>query len=340
MILVLELIFAFILSLIITPAARKLGIQDKPNYRKIHDKPIPKGGGIGIFIPVLLLELITFLFFKTYVALDAFQYFTVVIVTFVLSAQGLIDDKLELGPKIKLCIQIIVTALTLCSGVAFHTFGIEVLDLLLTAVWIIGIMNAVNLIDGLDGLAAGVAVISCAGFGLIGYAFGDITITLLSAVIIGGCLGFLKYNFRPAKIFMGDTGSVPLGYNLAIIGILCANAVSGKTSVIIPVMMLGIPIFDTLLTVARRAINHKPIFKPDRSHFYNLMIDLKGLGHKNTVIIIYAANTALAALSGIIAFSDGIWRIASVCIIFAAACLFSIKMGFIHTDSDVPSKNR
>jgi UDP-GlcNAc:undecaprenyl-phosphate GlcNAc-1-phosphate transferase len=325
---------AIILSLVITPAAIKLCILDKPNYRKIHDKPIPKGGGIGIFIPAILLELNTFLFFSTYITLDTFKYFTIMLVTFVLLLVGIIDDKLELGSKSKLCIQIIITILTLSSGIRFHAFGIEALDLLLTAVWIIGIINAVNLIDGLDGLAAGIAVISCVGFSFIGYVYGDKTITMLSLIIIGGCLGFLKYNFRPARIFMGDTGSVPLGYNLAIIGILCENVISGKFSIIIPVIMVGIPIFDTLLTITRRAVYHKHIFQPDRSHFYNLMIDLKGIGHKNTVLIIYAINTVLATLSSILAFSKDVWRAASICTIIAAACLLSKWMGFIKTDSD------
>lgn len=330
---------AIVISLVITPAAIKLCILDKPNYRKIHDKPIPKGGGIGIFIPVILLELNTFIFFNTYITLDVIKYFTIMIVTFVLLIEGIVDDKLELGSKAKLCIQIIVTLLTLSSGIGFHAFGIEALDLLLTAAWIIGVMNAVNLIDGLDGLAAGVAAISCAGFSFIGYVYGDRTVTMLSLLIIGGCLGFLKYNFRPARIFMGDTGSVPLGYNLAIIGILCENVTGGKASIIVPVIMVGIPIFDTLLSVTRRVVNHKSIFQPDRSHFYNLMIDLKGIEHKNTVLIIYAINTALAVLSSILAFSNDLLRVASICTIIATACLLSKKMGFIKTDGVSYSNN-
>ncbi|HYE11479.1 MAG TPA: MraY family glycosyltransferase [Patescibacteria group bacterium] len=324
---------AIALSLVITPAAIKLNILDKPNYRKIHDKPIPKGGGIGIFIPAVFLELSTFLFFNTSVMLDVFKFFTIMFVTFALMLAGIIDDKLELRPKAKLYIQIIVTILTLSSGIRFHTFDIKALDLLLTAAWIIGIVNAVNLIDGLDGLAAGVAVISCVGFSLIGFAYGDKTITVLSLIIIGGCLGFLKYNFRPAQIFMGDTGSVPLGYTLAIIGILCENAARGKASIIISIIMLGIPIFDTLLTFVRRAIKHKPLFQPDRSHFYNLMIDLKGIEHKKTVLIIYAIHAVLAALSCILAFSSDGWRAVSFFLIIATACLLSKRMGFIKTDS-------
>jgi UDP-GlcNAc:undecaprenyl-phosphate GlcNAc-1-phosphate transferase len=162
---------------------------------------------------------------------------------------------------------------------------------------------------------------------------------LLSLIIIGGCIGFLKYNFRPARIFMGDTGSVPLGYNLAIIGILCENIISGKAPIIIPVIMIGIPIFDTFLTVVRRAVNHKSIFQPDRSHFYNLMIDLKGIDHKNTVLIIYAVNAVLVTISSVLAFSKDVWRIASICTIIAAAFLLSKTMGFIKTDSDSYSKN-
>lgn len=330
---------AAILSLVITPAAIKLNILDKPNYRKIHDKPIPKGGGIGIFLPAVLLELSILIFFSTYVVIDTFKCFTIMFVTIALMLAGIIDDKLELGAKTKLCIQIIAAIFTLSTGIRFHTFDIMALDLLLTGAWIIGIVNAVNLIDGLDGLAAGVAAISCVGFSIIGYAYGDKAITTLSLIIVGGCLGFLKYNFRPARIFMGDTGSIPLGYNLAIIGILCENVISGKASIIVPIIMIGIPIFDTILTFTRRIVNHKPVFQPDRSHFYNLIVDYKGIEHKNTVLIIYAINAVLVTLSCILAFSNYGWRVASIFIIMAAACLLSKSMGFIKTDSDYYSKN-
>lgn len=331
----LDFALAVLLSLLIAPLAIKMRILDKPNYRKIHDKPIPKGGGIGIFIPVILLEGINFLFFKSYVSLGTFKYFTIMFVTITLMILGIIDDKYELGSKIKLCIQIIVMLLTLGSGIRFHTFDIAVIDLILTAVWIIGIINAVNLIDGLDGLAAGVAVISCVGFSVIGYEFGDKTIIMLSMMLIGGCLGFLRYNFRPARIFMGDTGSVPLGYNLAIIGILCENVTRGIASIIIPIIMIGIPIYDTLLTVARRALNRKPILQPDRSHFYNLMIDLKGVEHKRAVLIIYGLNIVLVTISSLLAFSDDLWRAVSFFIIITAAWLLSKKIGFIKTDGDL-----
>lgn len=323
---------AFILSLIITPAAIKLCILDKPNYRKIHDKPIPKGGGIGIFLPTIFLELITVVFFYDYVSLDIFKYLTITFVTLILMAEGIIDDKIELGSKVKLCIQIIVALLTLCSGIRFHTFDIKLLDLTLSAIWIIGIINAINLIDGLDGLAAGIAVIACTGFSIIGFLCGDKTITILSLIIIGGCFGFLKYNFRPARIFMGDTGSIPLGYNLAVIGILCENITRGKVSLLIPVIMLGIPVYDTLLSIIRRAVNHKPIFQPDRSHFYNLIIDLKGIGHMNTVLIIYAINIIMAAISIILAFTLDIWRIIFFFALSFVAYLLSIKLGFVRGD--------
>ncbi len=323
---------ALILSLVLTPAAIKLGILDKPNYRKIHDKPIPKGGGIGIFIPIILIGWINLLLFRSTITLDVFQYYAILFATLALMILGIVDDKYELGSKIKLCIQIIVTLFTLSSGIRFHTFDIIPLDLLLTAVWIIGIINAVNLIDGLDGLAAGIGIISCAGFGTLGYAFGNKTILILSLMLIGGCLGFLKYNFRPARIFMGDTGSVPLGYILAILGILCENTISGKASILISVMMVGIPIYDTLLTVTRRTFNHKPLFQPDRSHFYNLMIDLLGVEHKRAVLIIYGLNVVLITISSLLAFSGDLWRITTAGIIIFTACLLSKRLGFIRTD--------
>ncbi|OQB20514.1 MAG: putative undecaprenyl-phosphate N-acetylglucosaminyl 1-phosphate transferase [Firmicutes bacterium ADurb.Bin182] len=330
---------AGILSLIITPRARRLRIMDRPDYRKIHKEPIPKGGGIGIFIPVILLELAAFLIFKVYSAPESFRFLTVIFVTAALSATGLLDDKYDFNWKIKLGVQITLTIFTLAAGLKFHFFDFEALDIPLTALWILGITNAVNLLDGLDGLAAGVAVLSSAGFAFIGAVFQAHYLMLLSLTVAGACLGFLKYNFRPAQVFMGDAGSVPLGYNLAVLGILSGNAIGGSSAVIIPVLMLGIPIFDTLLTIVRRMVRHRPLFQPDRSHFYNLMIDISGIGHRNTVLVIYAVQAGLIVLSCGLVYSGSIWRVASIFIVAFIACFISKVSGFLKSDGDYKTED-
>lgn len=283
---------AFLLSIIITPIAIKLNILDKPNYRKIHTKPIPKAGGLGIFIPYIIL-LVSYINSNGWSKSNA----AILSVTIYLLIVGVTDDKIELSSKTKFILQSIAGIFTVYMGIYFNLTSIYIINILISLTFIVGIINAVNLIDGLDGLSAGIGIISLCGILYLSIAFNNSLLIFLASVLICSSLGFLIFNFRPAKIFMGDTGSLPLGYNLAVLTIICSNEIRGIEGLLFSTIILGLPIFDTLLTMYRRYVNNRPIFAPDRSHFYNLLMDLKGIEHRNVVLILYFINFILVILS-------------------------------------------
>lgn len=313
-------------SLIIMPAVIKLNILDVPNERKIHNKPVPKAGGLGIFIP-FLAGMIWFEFFHTKEI--TYQNITFIIITTMFVIIGVIDDKYELKARHKLILQMLFTCISMASGLMFRRFGW--FNIPVTFLWYIGIINGINLIDGLDGLAGGLAVISSLGFGFIGLLLGYPEIFIFSSFLIAGCLGFLTYNFHPAKIFMGDTGSLPLGYILASMGILVSNADKGINSLLLPGFILAVPIYDTLLSMVRRKINGKPIFAPDRSHFYNLLMDVHGVGHRSTVIIIYAINVIFTVVSLLFLYTGISFKILMIMFAGTMIIILSVKFRFVAT---------
>ncbi len=327
-------ILACILSLLIMPLAFKLNIIDKPNYRKIHTNPIPKGGGISIIIPIILIGLYKYSDFAKYSEGSFFssKYLAFFMIVMIFMIIGIIDDKIELHSKTKLFLQIILASITIIAGIQFEGFNFQYINMLVTFFWIIGIVNAVNLIDGLDGLAAGISLISNIGFFMIGYMLKNNAILFLSSIVIGSCLGFLKYNFHPAKIFMGDTGSLPLGYILAVLGIFVSNQIKGFTSIIPSAVILAVPIFDTLLSIIRRKINNKPILQPDRSHFYNLLMDQRNFSHRDTVITIYIINIILVFISALTAILSNMGRIILLALLIVISLICIRKMRFIRID--------
>jgi len=302
-------IFAFFLALIIsallTPLIRYLAIKykifDKPDYRKMHKVPVPQLGGIAIFIGFVGSLL-------AFVPLDK-ELIGILIGGFVIVVLGVVDDVYILTPKIKLIGQAIATAIVIYSGVKIEyitnlvkgdMYFLEYLSIPLTFIWIIGITNTINLIDGLDGLAAGVSFIAALTLVAVGYIRELLypnsvsihyTITL-SSILAGAAIGFLKYNMYPAKIFMGDTGSMFLGFNLAVIAVVGAFKGPALATIVIPLLALGVPIFDTLLAIIRRKKSNMPIFKPDKEHFHHQCLEI-GLTHRQTVFIIYFISTLL-----------------------------------------------
>jgi len=278
-----SLVIAFLVTFILVPVVIRSKIIDKPNYRSIHVKETPKAGGIAIFFGVLAGILMN----GYGMAHWAFS-------ALLIGAAGLgfLDDVKNLSPKTKLLAQLVLSICTIVAGYQFNIFG-NLIDSILTVVWIIGFMNAFNLIDGMDGLAAGVAVISAGAFLLLGNSgFSAILLPL-----IGALAAFLIYNFKPAKIFMGDTGSMLLGYFLGVMGLMTqSSANSNILGMISLILILFYPIFDTFLSIIRRKVNNHPILAPDRSHSYNLMVDQLGLGVLQTICLIYL----LSIFTGII----------------------------------------
>ena len=330
-----ELLLVFILTAVLgtflTSLAIKLNIIDEPNYRKIHTKSVPKAGGIGFIIPVLLVLGWYYLFESERIA--GLGDWVIAFITLFLLVVGIVDDKYELSAKRKLQLQLLAAVLTVGDGTYFHLCNNYYINYVITVIWIVGFINAMNLIDGLDGLAGGIGMISSAGILFFASQYSDKVSEITAAALIGGLLGFLFWNRHPAKIFMGDTGSLPLGFLLASLIIRTGNAIGGFGGAAIALFMVLVPVYDTLLSIIRRKINRRPVFAPDRSHFYNLLMDRKGLSHKNTVRLIYVLNLGLVVAALLLEYVMPLYRYVLAFVFLVVAFAGSIKAGFLKVDN-------
>lgn len=285
------IVASFITVLIITPFiikfAIKVGATDKPNNRKVHQKVMPRLGGLAIFIGCIAGYFAGGLYSE--------QMTGILIGAFLIIGLGVLDDILELSALVKLTGQILAASTVVATGLTIDFISVPFLveryelgiwAIPVSVIWIVAITNAINLIDGLDGLAAGISVIGIATIAFMAGAAGKPLILTLALILIGSTIGFLFYNFHPAKIFMGDTGALFLGYSIAILSLLGLYKSVTLFSFIVPVIILGVPIFDTSYAIIRRIINKKPISAPDKSHLHHRFLAI-GLSHRNTVLSIY-----------------------------------------------------
>ncbi|PFA67339.1 undecaprenyl-phosphate alpha-N-acetylglucosaminyl 1-phosphate transferase [Bacillus sp. AFS015802] len=320
----LTLFICFIASIILTPLVKmlafKIGATDRPNQRKVHQKIMPRLGGLAIFLSFVLGVIILQPenVYSTAILAGA----AIIVVT------GMLDDMIELSAKYKLLGQIIAALLVVVWGgaqVEFINlpFGGQIefgfMSIPLTIIWIVGVTNAINLIDGLDGLAAGVssiALITIAGMAVI---MGDTFVAVMASILLVSTIGFLFYNFHPAKIFMGDTGALFLGYMISVLALLGFKNIT-VVSLIIPVIILGVPISDTFYAIIRRFVNKQPLSAPDKSHLHHCLLRM-GYSHKQTVLIIYAI-AALFGLAALIFSQSTVWG----SLIFIAVLLFAIQI--------------
>jgi len=326
---------AFVLSFFFTPVARnlafKLGVLDVPkDDRKVHKEPIPYLGGAAIYASAILTMLIFSDLDKTAISIMLGG----TVVFFV----GLMDDIKDISPKLKLAGQIIAALIAVYGGATINYFTnplpgydviyLEYLSIPVSVLWIVGITNTINLIDGLDGLASGVAAISASTMMFMASVSGFDYILVECAVIAGASLGFLPYNFNPAKIFMGDTGSLFLGYMLGVISIVGFLKTVTLAAIIIMVLVLGIPLFDTFFAIIRRIKNKRSIMEADRGHVHHRLL-AKGFTQRQTVIILYIVSIIFGAAAIIFADSDpleGILVIGAVSVIIVYA---GMKFGII-----------
>ena len=327
---------AFGVSLISTPyikvLAQKIGAIDVPDARRVHDHPIPRMGGLAIFYGFLIAILC---FAKVNTELRG-----ILIGSLVIIALGIIDDVKQLGAKIKLAVQIFVAIIVVSHGVVIRyismpSFLVEggILSLggfaiPITILWIVGVTNAVNLIDGLDGLAVGVASIATFSLFFIAILAGEMQVAIITASLAGGCMGFLPYNFNPAKIFMGDTGSTFLGFMLSVVCIQGLFKGYVVISFTVPFLILGLALFDTAFAIVRRIWNKKPIMAPDRGHLHHKLMDM-GFSQKQTVAILYII-TSILALSAVVvleigAFTAGVFIITIVLFSVCAYKIYSVN---------------
>ena len=297
------LLVAFVVAAAVTPAAikiaPKIGAMDIPkDERRMHKKPMPRFGGIAIYLGILA-ALAVF-------ALKDKGITSVMTGCTLIYMLGLIDDLKDLKPLVKLCGQIVCATVVYIMGVRIEfitnyfgpgnmAFG-DVACFIITVLWLIAITNAVNLIDGLDGLAAGIAAISALCIGYVAYIHGQYVPTLAMMAIAGAALGFLPYNFNPAKIFMGDSGSELLGFSIAAVSILGTVKSATIVVVIIPALVLGLPIFDTVMAIFRRLAKHQSIGTADKDHLHHRIMKA-GFGQKREVMILYC----ISGIMGIVA---------------------------------------
>lgn len=301
---------SFALTPLVKVLAKKVGAMDVPkDSRRMHSHPIPRLGGLAIFISFLL----TFLVFTK--AIDK-QTQAILLGAVVIVILGVFDDIHSLNALLKLFVQIgaacIVVFLGGCriqyvtnpfgSGTNAY-FNLGVMAIPLTIIWIVAITNAVNFIDGLDGLACGVCCISSVNMLVIALLVSEPGVAVLMATLAGACIGFLPFNFNPAKIFMGDTGSTFLGFMLAAVSIQGLFKSYALISFAVPFLLLGVPIFDICFAIIRRVAHGKNPMAADRGHVHHRLIDM-GFSQKQSVAIAYIL-TAILGLSAVVLASSG-----------------------------------
>ena len=281
----------------------RIGMVDIPRDRHMHKAPTPVGGGIAISLTFFILgSCFVILHCGIGSCFDVFAVRGFFIPAAVITVTGVIDDRFELKSLVKLAVQVGVAVYFYFAGVSIDSVGGIILpdwlSLLLTVCWTVGIINAFNLIDGLDGVAAGLSAISAFFLAFLSLNNDNPVLALFSMIVCGACLGFLRYNFHPARIFMGDTGSMFLGFILAGISVIGAVKCAATIALIVPILALGVPIMDTTFAIIRRYRGGVPIFKPDKGHLHHRLLDL-GFSQKQAVLLMYVIS-ALLGLSAVV----------------------------------------
>ncbi|MBY5035439.1 undecaprenyl/decaprenyl-phosphate alpha-N-acetylglucosaminyl 1-phosphate transferase [Streptococcus gallolyticus] len=313
---IIVLIATLVIAVIATPLVRflslRIGAVDNPNARRINKVPMPSAGGLAVFIAffigsVLILPNIVLHVWQeqTY-----FEYILpLVIAGGIIVVTGLFDDIKELRPLPKMAGMLVAASIIwFFTEFRFDDFKIPFggplihfpvwLSFLLTVLWIVAITNAVNLIDGLDGLVCGVSIISLTTMGLVSYFFlydSNIFLTLTVFVLVAAIAGFLPYNYNPAIIYLGDTGALFIGF---MIGVLSLQGLKNSTAVAVvtPMIILGVPLTDTIVAIIRRILSGQKIYEADRMHLHHRLLSL-GLTHRGTVLVIYAISFVFSLIS-------------------------------------------
>ncbi len=337
----LAFIIAVGVALLITPGviflADKTGAMDKPDARKVHKKPVPRIGGLGIYIAFMaaVLTVMSFTDLEPDVLTEVEGLLvggTLIVIL------GLIDDYTNLPAKVKLVGQIIAACVLVIGfdvRIDFITdpFGdylfLEWLAIPATVFWIVGLTNTVNLIDGLDGLAAGVATIAAITIFLVAMQQSIVLVATLTAAIAGAAMGFLYYNFNPARIFMGDSGSMFLGFMLSGISVIGAVKCAATIALIVPILALGLPILDTTFAIVRRYRGGVPIFKPDKGHLHHRLLDL-GFTQRQAVLLMYVISALLGLAAVALTQVSSELSILIVCVVVGVVLFGAKKIGIFH----------
>lgn len=328
---VLAVLTAAILTPITIKIAYKVGAVDVPkDARRMHSKTMPRMGGLA-FILAFFVAIIYMLL--TGGIADTTNLFGFFIGLAIVASVGFLDDVYQLKAWQKLIAQIIAAIVVIASGLRICYVNIpflalyglnDVLSIIITFGWIIGVTNALNLIDGLDGLATGVSAISTLALTVIFILNGAGELPIIMTVaLLGGLIGFLPYNFNPAKTFMGDVGSNSLGFILATVSMIGMAKTYTFMAIILPVVVLGLPIFDTLFAIFRRVLHHKSIMEADRGHLHHKLIDA-GLSQRQAVLTLYAV-TAVLGILAVVILESNVWKVVILAAILAVLSVLGSK---------------
>lgn len=326
-------LLAMFVSYVLTPHIKKLafkiGAVDKPDNRKVHKKIMPRLGGLAIYVAFMIgcltsLEL-------------TWDLFGILLGGTMIVALGVADDVYQLPAKVKLLGQIAAACVLVLFDIRIewvnNPFGgyfyLDMLSIPLTIFWVISFTNVVNLIDGLDGLAAGVSAIASLTIILVAIQMGYFHVAIMTASLAGAIIGFIRYNFNPATIFMGDTGSMFLGYMLAAISIYGAVKTAATIALIVPAIALGLPILDTAFAIMRRYVNGRPIFQPDKGHLHHRLL-AQGMSHKEAVLFMYGITAVLCIGAVLWAEMDGFYAALIIAVIMTAVAVGAKKIGILN----------
>jgi UDP-GlcNAc:undecaprenyl-phosphate GlcNAc-1-phosphate transferase len=333
-------------ALAATPAVIRLSwrlrVLDRPGLRKVHSRPIPRLGGLAIAAAALGATAVV-IFLDNAIGAElrrnGRELAGLLAGACLMLAVGLWDDLRGLRPGVKLLGQIISALLVCAAGAKMDVITIGRLATIhlgwlswpLTVLWIVGVTNALNLIDGLDGLAAGISAVACGVIAAFALASGQVLMAVLMLGMLGSLCGFLVFNFNPARIFMGDGGTYFLGFVLGSGSVVCASKTATLVGLTLPALALGLPIFDTLFSMLRRFAERRSIFSPDRGHIHHRLLAM-GLNHRRAVILLYAVTVTAASLglcmlmmhggSALLAFAC---EIVLVTLVFRAVGLFNVR---------------
>jgi len=312
------LLIAAVITFALTPvamrAAWRLGVVDRPGGRRIHDRPIPLLGGVAIFLGILVAVLPN---------LDVDRrYASILIGAGLICLLGVVDDRFGIPPLPKLLGQIACAAIPVATGMTIDSIAIPLIEpstvsfgilaYPLTIIFIVAVANVVNLADGMDGLAAGVCGISALTFAILALSLGRISAGVMAAAVAGACLGFLPWNFNPAKVFMGDSGALVLGFLLACVSIQGVMKTAAALSLVFPLVVLLVPILDTSFVILKRLKSGQSIASADKNHFHHRLLRV-GYTQRQAVGLLYAWSGVLAAFALAIRLfpyrTEGIWNL-------------------------------
>ncbi|HLO03897.1 MAG TPA: MraY family glycosyltransferase [Symbiobacteriaceae bacterium] len=337
---------AIVLSLVLTPVARRIALRvdmvDRPVNRSMHSEPKPYLGGVAIYLAFMITALISG-------GRHDPKVIGLVLTGGLMVALGVVDDKLRLKARTKFLGQILIAALLVYGWQMQITFMWNPLNSSwlnfgwlagpLSVIWIVAMVNVVNLVDGLDGLAAGISTIAALTLMLIALQQGMSTPVILTAALAGSTIGFLRYNFNPAKIFMGDAGSMFLGFALAGLSIQGVMKSALAVGVVVPVLALGLPILDTAFAIIRRLATGRSIGEADKDHLHHRLLRL-GLSHRNTVLVMWAISawmglTAVALVGVRYRYAILIVAVLAVVVLFGAR-----RLGLLRLNRDKETAER